>query len=314
MPASVIVPRLGFFGEGGIYKGLFGGLLGTKYDSFNLEEPGNNRNVTDFRRNFDSGPLTMQAGLSESRIASRRQLLDDLQQTNGPRLVTPGSQQLLESYDKAYAMLSSNATGRAFDLGREPQHIRERYGWNEYGQSFLLARRLVEAGVRTTTVLWFYYGKDGCKSNVWDTHGGTGCVGGVSGFAMMKANYLCPPFDRAYSALLQDLHDRGLLDETLVVAVGEFGRTPKVNKAGGRDHWGPCYSALLSGGGIQGGCVYGASDKHAAYVTENPVTPDDLSATIYQAFGLPPETEVYDHFGRPIHISDGSPVLDLFAS
>jgi hypothetical protein len=312
LPASVIIPRVQGFGEGGIYKGFWGGLLGTKYDPYYLDEPGETKNYKEFKRNFKLGALNLQKGLDETRVSSRRDLLGCLEAVEQSRIQDTVTRRMQESYDKAYSMLSSDAARRAFDLSREPAKVRERYGWNEYGQSFLLARRLIEAGVRLTSVLWFYFGKNNCLSNVWDAHGGTGCVGGVSGFKMLKSHYLCPPFDQAYSALLEDLEQRGMLDETLVVAVGEFGRTPQINKAGGRDHWGMCYSSVLAGGGIRGGQVYGSSDKIAAYVKDKPVSPDDLGATLYHAFGLPPETEVYDNLNRPVRISEGQPVTSLF--
>ena len=129
---------------------------------------------------------------------------------------------------------------------------------------------------------------------------------------MLTAPYCCPSFDRAFSALLEDLTDRGLLDDTLVVVTGEFGRTPKMNKNAGRDHWAPCYSTVLAGGGVRGGQVYGASDAHAAYVKESPVRPEDLGATILHAFGLEPESPIYDVANRPVRASEGQPVTALF--
>jgi uncharacterized protein (DUF1501 family) len=151
-------------------------------------------------------------------------------------------------------------------------------------------------------------------TNVWDTHGGTASLGGANGFAMLKEKYCLPPLDRGLSALLGDLQDRGMLDRTMVAAIGEFGRTPKINPQLGREHWGACQSALLAGGGIRGGQVYGASDKIAAYPKENPVSPDDYLATIYHALGLPPETEVPDREGRPHRIvENGQPIQQLFA-
>jgi hypothetical protein len=219
-----------------------------------------------------------------------------------------------EHYDKAFAMLSSAKVKESFDVTREPQQLRERYGMNEYGQSFLLARRLVERNVRMVNVFWTFYGKDGCQFNLWDNHGIDGPVcGGVSrGVDMLTHDYCCPSFDRAFSALLADLSDRGLLDETLVVVTGEFGRTPKINKLTGRDHWGSCYSTVLAGGGVQGGQIFGSSDAQAAYVKDSPVTPYDLQATVLHAFGFSPETAVPAPTGRPVRISDGTPVTGLF--
>jgi uncharacterized protein (DUF1501 family) len=146
---------------------------------------------------------------------------------------------------------------------------------------------------------------------VWDNHGGTGSLGGITGYEMLKREYCLPPLDLAYSALLEDLAQRGLLDETLVVMLGEFGRTPQINKAGGRDHWGPCQSIVLAGGGVKGGMVYGASDRIAAYPTRDPVSPEDLIATVYDTMGLPAETLIRDELGRPQRISEGEVVAGV---
>src|SRR5207302_3183882 len=181
--------------------------------------------------------------------------------------------------EQAFRMIASPRARQAFDLEREPPGARDRYGRNEYGESFLLARRLVEAGVRLVSVVWMYIMPNGRIANVWDNHGGTAGLGSITGYAMLKEKYCIPPLDRAYSALLDDLAQRGLLDETLVVVAGEFGRTPKINATQGRDHWGMCQSALLAGGGVRGGQVYGSSDGIAAYPQDNPVAPPDLLAT-----------------------------------
>jgi uncharacterized protein (DUF1501 family) len=137
-------------------------------------------------------------------------------------------------------------------------------------------------------------------------------LGGITGFAMLRERYCLPPLDQGYAALLEDLSDRGLLDETLVVVTGEFGRTPRINNTQGREHWGPCYSSLLAGGGIRGGQVYGSSDRVGAYPRDNPVSPEDLLATIYAALGVSPDAEVHDREGRPQRICDGRPLTGLF--
>jgi hypothetical protein len=200
----------------------------------------------------------------------------------------------------------------AFDLGRESDAMRERYGRNEYGESFLLSRRLIEAGVRLVTVVWYHICADGNVINVWDIHGGTGSLGGVTVYQMLRAPSCLPTLDRAYSALLGDLSERGLLDETLVVMLGEFGRTPKINAANGRDHWGPCQSIVLAGGGVKGGRIHGASDKIAAYPSRDPVAPEDIIATMYEAMGIPPTSVIHDAQNRPYHVSEGTPVAALF--
>jgi hypothetical protein len=172
-------------------------------------------------------------------------------------------------------MIASPVVRRAFDLNREPPKLRDEYGRNEYGESFLLARRLVESGVKVVTVIWLYIMPNGKVANVWDNHGGTAGLGGITGYAMLKEKYCLPPLDRALAALLEDLHQRGMLERTLVAVAGEFGRTPKINKTDGRDHWGPAQSVLLAGGGIRGGQVHGATDKIAAYPSDKSVSPEE---------------------------------------
>jgi len=176
----------------------------------------------------------------------------------------------------------------------------------------LLARRLVEAGVRLVTVTWMYIFPNGRVSNVWDNHAGLGIHGARTGFDLLKSPVCIPPLDRGLSALLADLKQRGLLDETLIAVAGEFGRTPQINKDGGRDHWGKCQTALLAGGGIKGGQVYGATDPRAAFVKDRPVSPSDFLATIYHALGIAPDSEIHDRSGRPYPICDGAPVTALF--
>src|SRR5262249_22090598 len=155
----------------------------------------------------------------------------------------------------------------------EPPAVRDRYGRNEYGESFLLARRLVESGVRLVSGVWMYFMPNGRVANVLDTHRGIAGLGNVGGLGMLPAPHCPRPLDRAYAALLEELQQRGLLGETLVVMTGEFGRTPRINNHQGREHWGPCYSAILAGGGVRGGQVYGASDAVGAYPRDNPVAP-----------------------------------------
>jgi hypothetical protein len=162
------------------------------------------------------------------------------------------------------------------------------------------------------TITWYYVCPDGKVANVWDNHGGTASLGGITGYAMLKEKYCLPPLDQGYSALLDDLCQRGLLDETLVAMFGEFGRTPQINKTAGRDHWGPCQSAVLAGGGIRGGQVYGSSDAHAAYPKTNPVAPEDIHATIYHALGIPLDREIRDRQSRPFKVTEGEPIKALF--
>jgi len=249
------------------------------------------------------------------RLESRRALSEHL----GRRRLAPVAAvtRFEQLYDKAFEMLTSRAFREAFDVTREPMELRERYGMNEYGQSFLLARRLVERDVRLVNVFWSFYGPDGCQFNLWDNHGvdpKTKVCGNIKrGKDMLSHRYCLPSFDAAFSTLLDDLDTRGLLEETLVTVIGEFGRTPKINKWTGRDHWGACYSSVMAGGGVQGGQTHGASDALAAYVRDLPVSVYDFQATILHAFGLKPEAAVPDQTGRPVRISDGRPLVELFS-
>jgi Protein of unknown function (DUF1501) len=175
-------------------------------------------------------------------------------------------------HEQAYRMLTSTQARRAFLVDQESSALRDRYGRNEYGESFLLARRLIEVEVRLVPVIWLYVAPSGIVSNVWDTHGGVGIPHGATGWSMLLAPYCLPPHDQAYSAFLEDLHQRGLLDDTLVAAVGKFGRTPRINPQQGREHWGPCFTTVRAGGGVRGGQVFGKSDCIGACPTENPVS------------------------------------------
>jgi hypothetical protein len=212
-------------------------------------------------------------------------------------------------------MVSSPATRQAFDLDQEPAALRERYGRQQpLGQYLLLARKLVEAGVRLVSVVaWCGSppGKGSAFTQTWDMHGDAGSIFGTDNYRGL--GWVLPQLDQAVSALLEDLEQRGLLETTLVALVGEFGRKPQISKAPspGRDHWAACYSAMLAGAGIRGGSVYGASDKHAAYVKDKPVSPEDFGATLFHALGVPPETEVRELDGRPHPVSRGQPLVEL---
>ena len=201
---------------------------------------------------------------------------------------------------KALRLLHSPPVGRAFHLGAEDPKLRDRYGRNKLGQSVLLARRLVEAGVRFVTV---YDGQHNGQDANWDAHQDV--------FGRLKNN-LIPPADQAFATLIDDLTNRGLLDETLVIAMGEFGRTPKINATAGRDHWPHCYSVVLAGGGIQGGTIFGSSDKFGAYPDSDAVSPADLAATLFSRFGLDPANEVRDLTSRPYKLAEGKPIRALF--
>jgi hypothetical protein len=243
----------------------------------------------------------------ERRAADREGLLRSLDRGLG-RLADDARVADLGRYQRqAFALLTSAATRRAFDLRAEPDRVRERYGWHKYAQSLLLARRLVEAGVRLVTVYWG--GRVNNPSPYWDTH--------LNNNRRLKEELL-PPFDMCFSAFLEDLAQRGLLESTLVVCTGEFGRTPRFGQftgngvdATGRDHWPQCYSLVLAGGPMPGGRVVGRSDRFAGYPADEPVTPQDLAASLLRALGIDPTREVRDNFQRTIPLSEGrvKPVL-----
>jgi hypothetical protein len=304
LPASVTIPRP--IGHDGVtYAGTYAGFLGPRHDPLELREAPNSNDQP-------VHSISLPNQIDDSRLLARQGLLKLLEEQDRRLQDSRATEALGGYYEQAFSMLSSPVAKKAFNLELEPPALRDRYGRNEYGDSFLLARRLVEAGVRLVSVIWMYFMPNGRISNVWDTHGGTPGLGNVTGFAMLKEKYCIPPLDRAYSALIDDLDQRGLLDETLVVAVGEFGRTPKINNNQGREHWGPAQSALLAGGGVRGGQVYGSTDKLAEYVKDNPISPEDFLATIYYALGIPTDREISDRDDRPQRISDGRPVLALF--
>jgi hypothetical protein len=202
--------------------------------------------------------------------------------------------------EKAFRLLHSPAVRKAFDLAAEDPRLRDRYGRTKLGQSALLARRLVEAGVRFVTV---YDGQYNGQEANWDAH--------ASVFPRLKDNLL-PPADQTFTALVDDLASRGLLEETLVIGMGEFGRTPKINGTAGRDHWPFCYSVILAGGGVRGGITYGSSDKMGAYPDTDAVTPGDLAATLFWRLGLDPAHEMIDLTGRPYKLADGQPIRAIF--
>ncbi len=241
--------------------------------------------------------LGLGAEVGAARLDARRRLLDGLVRPSGE---DRAGQEMAGFQGRAFDLLFSPATQRAFQLEREPVSVRERYGRNIYGQSVLLARRLIEAGTRVACISW---APD--ANATWDTHGGN--------FAKLK-DTLLPQLDLAASSLLRDLADRGLLERTVVAIMGEFGRSPKVNAAAGRDHWNFCYSLLLAGGGFKGGFVHGASDKIGGRPSQNPVTPADVVSTIYTCLGIDPALELQDRLARPFALVPwGNPIRELLA-
>jgi hypothetical protein len=276
----VCLPYITKEGAGGPpQSGFFGGMLGRAYDPlFVLKDP----NAADFA----VPELTLLADVSHERLAARQALFRAIDERfdSGPGRAAYDSMDGFRR--RALSLLTSERTQRALKIGEEPQNVRESYGRNIYGQSVLLARRMIEAGTRMVTISW---APD--ANATWDTHGGN--------FKKLK-NTLLPQFDAACSSLVNDLDQRGLLERTLVAVLGDFGRTPKINASdGGRDHWNYCYSLMLVGGGFKGGFVYGASDKIGAFPARDALVPGDVVSTIYHALGIAPEYELRDALARP---------------
>jgi uncharacterized protein DUF1501 len=312
VPPFVHVPDF-MSNNGHDLPGQRAGFLGAAFDPFLAGDP----SVPHYR----APELELPEDVRSARFSERRNLLHELENL-ARRRVESETAKLPAYYQRAFELLSSSEAHQAFDLEREPPMVRERYGLPDrvdrsvearkfgglphLGQCMLLARRLIEAGVRLVTV---------CTGRridqAWDTH--------RQHFPLLKKSLL-PYVDRAFSALLEDLSQRGLLEETLVVAMGEFGRTPRLGQitsgagadAAGRDHWPHCYTVLLAGGGIRGGALYGASDRFAAYPARDPVTPEDIAATIYQALGISAESRIRDPLGRPHSVALGKPIDALF--
>jgi hypothetical protein len=304
LPASVTVPRP--VGHDGVtYSGTHAGFLGPRYDPLELQ-PAKNSNDQPLHA------VALPADVDTTRLYARRGLLHVVEARERQLQNRRAAEGLGGFQEQAFRMVTAPAAKRAFQIEREPPAVRDRYGRNEYGDSFLLARRLIEADVRLVSVIWMYIFPTGRVSNIWDNHAGFGIHGAKTGFDLMRSPVGMPTLDRALTALLDDLSLRGLLDETLIVAYGEFGRTPKINADQGRDHWGACQSVLLAGGGIRGGQVYGSSDPIAAYPKDNPVSPEDLLATIYRALGLSADQEIHDRAGRPYRIVEGKAIERLF--
>lgn len=277
---------------GGQAPGQTAGWLGKRYDPLVI---GGDPNHEQWR----VGELSLLDGVSIERLESRHALLAGIDRQRQGLAAAQASIDLDAFQQRAFDLLASPQAREAFDLNKEPDRVRERYGRNIHGQCVLLARRLVERGVPLVAVNWHNDGH-----NFWDTHG--------NNFKRLK-NDLIPPADRALSALLDDLQQRGLLAETLVAWVGEFGRRPQITRENaGREHWPGCYSGLLAGGGIRGGAVYGASDAHAARPVEHPVSPQDYAATVLEALGISSETTLPDQLGRPLRVCQGTPIRALF--
>jgi hypothetical protein len=300
LPTFVAYPHV--ISDGSTTPGQHASFLGKTHDPLLFT---NDPNDDGFRL----PELSLPAGVSLERLQRRREL----------QRIVDGQSRLLDQsaaaggmdayYDRALAMLSSERVRRAFDLGSEPESVREAYGRTTYGQSCLLARRLVEAGVKFVSVYFSNsIGGQSTTSGGWDTHGFNN-----TRMYPIVTKYHLPITEQTLPTLINDLDERGLLDDTLILWVGEFGRTPKINENESRDHWPRCYTALLAGGGVKPGFVYGQSDKTASLPARDPVRPEDLSATLYYLLGIDPATEVHDRANRPLPIATGRPVLDVMA-
>jgi hypothetical protein len=298
-PPHVLLPRpIGNTG-GNLPHGQTAGFLGKTFDPFVL-------NADPSKPNFQVPDLLPPGYLPAIRVDRRlawRKLVDS---TVKDFEASPDAKLLDSSFNQAYTLMSSEKAREAFALDTEPEKTRAKYGQNRFGQSCLLARRLVESGVRFVTVNMFETVFD---EITWDIHGSRP-------FSPIQcySNEVGPMFDNAYSSLLEDLAERGMLEKTLVLATGEFGRTPKINPAGGRDHWPQCWTMVFAGGGVKGGRIVGASDEIGAFPRERPVTPGEVAATVYHALGLDLEMELPGPSGRPIPLVDRgvAPIMELF--
>lgn len=288
VPRSVSLPTwLSIPGPSNRMPGQYGGYLGSVRDPFLIEgDPS------------DSGyrplSLSLPSGMDAGRISARLNLSAQLD--SSARLL---EKDLDRQYDRlrhsAYDLVVDGGVRQALDLTQESAAVRDQYGRTKIGQSLLLARRLVEAGVQYVAYNAF--------NQEWDTHGGL----------LGRYKQIVPPMDQAFASLVDDLSQRGLLDSTLVINSGEFGRTPRINKDGGRDHWPNAYTSVLAGGGIHGGMVYGETDRHGAEVLGRPVAPADLLATMWHQLGIDPATEIRDRLHRPHRVSDGHALREILA-
>lgn len=299
LPAHVVLPEpMGRTG-GNLPHGQDAGFLGKAYDPFNLmADPS--------QSNFKVPDLLPPQQVGEARLARRRRLRRIVDETVSAFEESQNAQLLDSNFEAAYRMITSPQARAAFDLSKEPKSVRERYGMTRFGQCCLLARRLIEGGVRFVTINTFLTVFD---EITWDIHG-TKPFTSIEG---MK-NIVAPMYDQAYGALLDDLTQRGMLDRTLVCNLAEFGRTPRINPAGGRDHWPQCWTVYFAGGGVQGGRVVGRSDAIGGYPAERPVAPNEVVATIFHSLGFDLEQHLPGPAGRPFPLVDfgTKPVLELF--
>ena len=289
LPAFVVLPETMGRGGGNMPNGQAGGFLGKAHDPFALmADPS--------KPNFRVPDLLPPQELTEVRLSRRRRIRKIVDETVKNFEATENARLLESNFQSAWRLMTSTQAREAFDLSREPQTVRDRYGMNRFGQCCLLARRLVESGVRFVTINTFLTVFD---EITWDIHGSKPFTS-ITG---MK-NIVAPMYDRAYGALLEDLNLRGLLDTTLVCNLAEFGRTPRVNPAGGRDHWPQCFTTCFAGGGVQGGRVVGKSDPVGGVPAERPTDPGDVVATVFHSLGFDVEQHLPGPAGRPFPLVD----------
>ena len=288
LPSGVNLPT--FLREGPLtWPGQHAGFLGPNYDPWQIT---GDPNKSDFR--VDA--LTLASGMDVVHMGRRQALLEEVNRKQSQFEEVAQSRRLQKDQQLAFNMLTSSRLSQAFELHREPDGVRDRYGRTTDGQSLLTARRLIEAGVPIVQV------NVGRVQN-WDNHGDI--------FNTLKKRLL-PPLDQGVSALLDDFDSRGLLENTMIMMLGEFGRTPKINKELGRDHWGPCFFGLFAGGGVQPGQVIGRSDVTGAYPATRGFSPNDVAATVYHVLGIPSEVIVADRLGRPVLLNKGNVIESLF--
>ncbi len=315
LPAYVCLPNHLGWGEAGRRPGIYAGFLGRRYDPLCSDcDPHYDAGV-DRRDRGRPAPLrgrpalphaTLPEGITLDRLDRRQGLLRQLDAAARRLDAAAELQQFGRTQQRALSVLTSTRLRAAFDLDAEDPRVRDRYGATLFGASVLTARKLVEAGVPFVNVFWDNYAPRLQSADFgWDTH--------ELNFITLRERYL-PWLDQSYAALLEDLEQRGLLDETLVVTLSDFGRTPHVNAQAGRDHWTYCYTVMLAGAGIRGGTVHGASDAHAAFVRDDPASPADICATVYAALGIDPDTLIPDRAGRPVPIAQGGrPIRAILA-
>lgn len=299
LPAHVILPEpMGSTG-GNMPHGQDGGFLGKAYDPFVL-------NADPSKAGFKVPDLLPPSEIGEARLLRRKELRDVVDETVKTFDASPSAQLMDANFESAYRLMTSAKAREAFDLTKEPPKVRERYGMTRFGQCCLLARRLVEAGVRFVTINTFITVFD---EITWDIHGSKPFTS-IQGMKEIVA----PMYDQGYSALIEDLHQRGMLENTLVSNLAEFGRTPKINPAGGRDHWPQCWTVYFAGGGVKGGRIVGKSDDIGAYPVERPVNPSEVVATIYHSLGLDLEAHLPGPNSRPFPLVDFGtrPITELF--